>query len=42
MRGPATGSFQAPVYTVRLLQATFLGKPTFTESSVAIALSPCR
>ena len=39
MRRPVTGCFQAPVYTVRLFQAMFLGRPTFTDTSVANALS---
>ena len=33
-RGPSTGCFQTPVYTVRPLHATFRGSPTLTETSV--------
>ena len=39
MRGPLTGAFQTPVYTVRSLQPTFLGIPTFTDTSLATALT---
>src|SRR4051794_24255014 len=32
MRGPSTGAFQTPVWTVRPCQATSRGSPTLTES----------
>jgi hypothetical protein len=35
IRGPTTGAFHAPVWTVRLFQRTSLGNPTFTDVSVA-------
>jgi hypothetical protein len=35
MRGPLTGSFHTPVWTVALRHGTSLGRPTFTASSLA-------
>src|SRR6478736_6582636 len=39
IRGPVTGLFQTPVCTVRPRHGTSLGRPTFTETSVAIVRS---
>ena len=40
IRGPATGRFQTPVYTVRPFHATFFGRPTFTDTKVAMTGDP--
>src|SRR6478672_13267854 len=37
IRGPVTGLFHTPVWTVRPRHATSFGRPTFTESRVAMA-----
>ena len=37
MRGPPTGAFQMPVWTVLPCQITSRGKPTLTESKRPIA-----
>src|SRR5690242_5384033 len=37
IRGPVTGLFHTPVCTVRPRQDTSIGRPTFRDSSVAIA-----
>src|SRR5277367_2181016 len=36
-RGPGTGSLNTPVKTVRPCQATFFGKPTFSDNNVPTA-----
>jgi hypothetical protein len=40
IRGPATGSFQMPVWTVFPCQATSFGIPTLTDRSDAIHIPP--
>src|SRR3954447_21300232 len=39
IRGPSTGCFQAPVCTTRHRHSTSLGKPAFSETSVAMTVS---